>query len=532
MTNGSPDTAEVTNLLKKGTAALAAGDHRQALDIARTLNEQHAPTPESLLLQGEAHFAGASFIESEQVARKYEELFPGDHGGAVLRCRALMAQGRLGEARDLAISLADKDIHVDAHIDILVTVLAGLMVPDVAYPLCKRAVELDPYNAAAHRRLATTCRFLGRFEEAAKAANIALRFDAHDYEMIGLRSSLQTATPEDNHIVELETLLAKGCRNRLGAARVAYALAKESEDIGRYDRAFKFLEAGAGFKRQTIRFDVQDDVRMMQLLGAACTAEALNESSGGFESDEPIFVLGLPRTGSTLLERVLSSHSAVHAAGELNHMSAAMMEEIRKLGPVRDREEIIARSLVVDHDRVGRRYIERTRPFTGHTPHFIDKLPGNFMMIGTIHLSLPQSHIIHVRRTPVDACYAIYKFLFNEAYAWSYDLDEIARYYIAYHRLLAHWRTVLPGRLIEIAYEDLVADLETVARGLVADLGLEWETACIEFHRNETAAMTGSAAQVRQKVYSSSVGRWKDYETQLQPLIQALERAGIDPFVP
>ena len=213
-------------------------------------------------------------------------------------------------------------------------------------------------------------------------------------------------------------------------------------------------------------------------------------------------------------------------------MSAAMMEEIRKLGPVQDRKEIIARSLVVDHGKVGRRYIERTRPFTGHTPHFIDKLPGNFMMIGTIHLSLPNAKIIHVRRTPVDACYAIYKFLFNEAYAWSYDLGEIASYYVAYHRLMAHWREALPGRLIEIAYEDLVADLESVARKLVADLGLAWEPACIEFHRNEAAAMTGSAAQVRQKVYSSSVGRWKNYEEQLQPVVKALERAGIDPYTP
>ena len=532
MSEQLPDAATAANLLKQGTAALAAGNHREALKVARSLNEQHGPTPESLLLQGEAHFAGASFIESEQVAREYEELFPDDLGGPVLRCRALMAQGRLGEARELAISLAGKDVREETHIDILVTVLAGLMVPDLAYPLCKRAVELDPYNAAAHRRLATTCRFLGMFEEAAAAANIALRFDAHDYEMIALRSSLRTATPEDNHIVELETLLASGCRNLLGAARVAYALAKESEDIGRYDRAFKFLEAGARFKRQTIKFDVEDDVRMMQLLAAACTTEALNEGTGGFDSEEPIFILGLPRTGSTLLERVLSSHSAVHAAGELNHMSAAMMEAIRKLGPVRDREEIIARSLVVDHAAVGRRYVERTRPFTGHTPHFIDKLPGNFMMIGTIHLSLPNSRIIHVRRAPVDACYAIYKFLFNEAYAWSYDLGEIASYYIAYHQLMAHWRAVLPGRLIEIAYEDLVADLESTARELVAELGLGWEPACVEFHRNEAVAMTGSAAQVRQRVYASSVGRWKDYEAQLRPLIQALESAGIDPYTP
>jgi tetratricopeptide (TPR) repeat protein len=523
---------DVSRPLGEGLALLRAGSHREALEIARRLLDEHEPTPETLLFCGEVHFSRAEFIDSEKVARRYEELFPDDYGGPVLRCRALMAQGRLGEARDLAISLADKDITVDAHIEILVTILSGCMVPDAAYPLCRKAIGNDPYNPAAHRRLALTCRLIGKLDEAAEAANIALRFDAHDYEMIGLRSSLKRATPEENHIVELETLLAAGCRNPLGAARVACSLAKELEDIGRHDRAFKFLQAGAGFKRKTIKYDVRDDVRMMQLLAAACTGEALAESEGGAETNEPIFILGLPRTGSTLLERVLSSHSAVYAAGELNHLSGAMMEAIRKLGPMKSREEIVARSLVVDHRAVGERYIERTRPFTGHTPHFIDKLPGNFMMIGTIHLALPNAKVIHVRRAPIDACYAIYKFLFNEAYAWSYDLNELTRYYIAYHKLMDHWRTVLPGRVLEIAYEDMVADLEPVACRLVADLGLEWEDACLQFHRNEAAAMTGSAAQVRQKIYSSSVGRWRDYEDHLQPVIQALESAGIDPYTP
>jgi tetratricopeptide (TPR) repeat protein len=532
MTNPASIPSELAKPLQEGMALLNAGNHQDALEIAQKLITEHEPTPDTLLFCGEVHFSRAEFVASEKIARRYEQLFPDDYGGPVLRCRALLAQGRVGEARNLAISLADEDITVDAHIDILVTILSGFMMPDVAYPLCKKAIELDPYNPAAHRRLALTCRLIGRLDEAAEAANIALRFDAHDYAMIGLRSSLKKATHEDNHLVELETLLAAGCRNQLGAARVAYALAKELEDLGRYQRAFKFLQAGAEFKRKTIKYDVQHDVRMMQLLAAACTKEALEDSSGGAASGEPIFILGLPRTGSTLLERVLSSHSAVYAAGELNHLSAAMMEAIRKLGPMKSREEIIARSLVVDHRAVGERYIERTRPFAGHTPHFIDKLPGNFMMIGTIHLSLPNSRIIHVRRTPIDACYAIYKFLFNEAYPWSYELGELTSYYVAYHRLMEHWRQVLPGRMIEVAYEDLVADLEPVARKLVGDLGLDWEEACLEFHRNEAAAMTGSAAQVRQKIYSSSVGRWKHYGKELEPVVKALHKAGIDPCSP
>ena len=132
----------------------------------------------------------------------------------------------------------------------------------------------------------------------------------------------------------------------------------------------------------------------------------------------------------------------------------------------------------------------------------------------------------------MDACYAAYKFLFNETYAWSYDLGKIAQYYNGYRQLMDHWRTVLPGRIIDVKYEDLIEDLEGEARRLVADLGLDWEPDCLNFHENEAAAMTGSAVQVRQKIYSSSVGRWRDYEAQLKPVADALEAAGIDPYQP
>lgn len=523
---------EASTLLQQGQSLLKAGSHRDALAIANRLLKEFEASPEALLFAGEVHFTRGNFVESERLARQCSDHFLGDYGGPVLRCRALLALGKSGEARELALSMAEKDITVDSHIKILVTILSGCMVPEAAYPLCKKSIALDPYNAAAHRRLALTCRLIGKLDEAVEAADVALRFDPHDYEMLGLRSALGTVTAEDNHIAELEGLLAEGCRNALGAARVAYSLAKECEDVGEYERSFKFVEAGAGFKRQNIKYDIAEDLKTIRNLQDAFTAEAMTHANRGFNTEEPIFILGLPRTGSTLLERIISSHSAVYAAGELQHFSAALMEEVRKLGPLVDRADLVTKSCQTDPLAVGRGYLDRTRPFTGHTPHFIDKLPINFLSIGLIHLALPRAKIIHVRRSPLDACYAAYKFLFNETYAWSYDLGQIAQYYIGYRQLMDHWRTVLPGRIIDVAYEDVVEDLEGEAKRLVADLGLEWEPACLEFHENTAAAMTGSAVQVRQKIYASSVGRWRDYEAQLKPLADALEAAGIDPFQP
>jgi hypothetical protein len=373
---------------------------------------------------------------------------------------------------------------------------------------------------------------LGRFAEAVAAANVAIRFDGHDYEMLGLRSALHHATPDDNHVAELEALLTAGCRSALGAARVAYALAKEHEDLGEDERAFRYLEAGAGFRRQSLRYDIAAEEHTHRLIAEVHDAAALRDGRRGCTSAEPIFILGLPRTGSTLIERILSSHSDIHAAGELLHLNAAMMQEIRRLGRPVDQVDLLRKSLQADPEAIGGNYVERTRPFTGHTQHFIDKRPLNYLSIGLIHRALPEAKIIHVRRSPMDTAFAIYKFLFNDAYPWSYDLTDIARYYVAYRKLMDHWHDALPGRNIDVGYEDVIADLDGEARKLVAALGLEWQPACLEFHENRTAAYTGSAAQVRQPVYASSVGRWRRHEAHLLEVREILENAGIDPLHP
>lgn len=534
MSNGSEFTREIGSqqLIADGRTRLKAGDHRAALQIADRLLEEFDESPEGLLFAGEVHFSRGNFVRAEKIADRCSARFPGDLSGPVLRCRALLALGRVGDARDLALTLAKRDVTVEAHFEILVTVLSGCMEPGAAYALCRKSIELDSCNPAAHRRLALTCRMTGRVDEAVAAANAALRFDPHDYEMIGLRSTLRTAAEADNHVAELEALLASGCRSSLGAARVSYALAKEHEDLGLHESAFRYVEAGAGFKRQTIEYDIDEELQTLDLIQQYHNATALNGEVNGFETSEPIFILGLPRTGSTLIERILSSHPAIYAAGELLHLNTAMMEEIRKLGPLTDRADLLRKSLEADPAAIGRNYLRRTRPFTGHCPHFIDKRPLNYLSIGIIHRALPRARIVHVRRTPMDTCYAIYKFLFNDAYPWSYDLDDIALYYIAYRRLMDHWRRVLPGRIVDVVYEDVVRDLEGKARKLIAELGLPWEPACLSFHTNDAATLTGSAVQVRQQVYTSSIGRWRHYETRLRKLAQTLQAADVDPHRP
>lgn len=532
MTNHATNEDEDTELLEQGHAFLEADRWSDALRISDRLFETVGRTPRTLLFASEVQFQRGNFVESDRLAAECLDTDSDEIGGGVLRCRALYALGRHDEARKLALSLAEGDLASDSHRQIVTSVLLWCLEPEAAYPLCQKSIALDPDNAGAYHGLALICRAMGEVDETEEAANAAIRLDPHDYEMIQLRSSLRTMTPERNNTAELEARLAGGCRDWQGTVKVAYALAKEKEDIGEYESAFHFLKTGASLKRRKTNYAVADDIRTFEIMVEVFTEETMAGQTDGFETEEPIFILGMPRTGSTLVERIISCHSAVFAAGELNHLSTAMMEEVRKLGTPDDRAELVRMSLQADMNAIGRRYLELSRPFTGHTPHFIDKLPLNFLYVGIIHLALPKAKIIHVKRTPLDACHAIYKFLFNLAYPWSYDLDDIAAYYTGYRRLMDRWREALPGRIIEVTYEDVVGNLEREARGLIASLGLEWEPSCLEFQENPAASMTGSATQVRQQLYSSSVGRWRDYEAQLKPLAEALEAAGIDPFNP
>ena len=316
----------------------------------------------------------------------------------------------------------------------------------------------------------------------------------------------------------------------LGRVQLLYALAKEREDLGDYARNFAALEAGASLRRKGMRYDVANDVRTLDKIIELHDASALAQLGPGYETREPIFVLGLPRSGTTLVERILGNHRAVSAAGELRHFPEQMTQLARESLGGRDlpRDELVAHTLNLDMRELGRRYLESTRPRTGARPHFVDKLPLNYLYCGLIHGSLPRARIVHLRRHPLDACYAIYKTLFSHAYPFSYDLVELGQYYVAYDRLMSHWRTAMPGVIYDLHYEAIVADPEGETRRLLDHCGLEFESACLDFHRSPEASTTASAVQVRRPIYRDSVSRWRNVAAQLEPLTQVLRSNGID----
>ena len=284
-----------------------------------------------------------------------------------------------------------------------------------------------------------------------------------------------------------------------------------------------------------MRYDVGGDIETMATIASSYNREFLGKRKGEYANDEPIFVLGMPRTGTTLVERILASHSQVTSAGELNNFALEMSREAKKLMPQGKTQQGISKldrvaaSLMIDFTQLGQQYIESTRPLSGQAAHFVDKMPLNFLYAGLIHMALPKAKIVHLQRHPLDTCFAIYKTLFADAYPFSYTLEELGRYYAGYRRLMRHWQEAMPGVIYHQSYEALVENIEAQTRQLLGHCGLDWEPACLDFHSQQRASTTASATQVRQPVYTSSVGKWRRFRNQLSPLIKTLESEGIDP---
>ena len=373
-------------------------------------------------------------------------------------------------------------------------------------------------------------RYLGEVEKANNLLDAALELQPEDAEAQLLRSSLKKQTEESNHIEELTHLFADADNTPIQKATFAYALAKELEDLQRYEQSFEVLYSGAESRRKNMQYQVQHDLDTITDIIAGFNQEFVANSEGkGSANQEPIFILGLPRTGSTLIERILSQHSDVYAAGELNDFALSMMAQVKAevSTPPRNKSELVAATRQLDFAALGERYIQATRSDTGHTKRFIDKLPLNSLNIGLIQAALPKAKIIHVKRNPMDTCYAIYKQLFTQGYPFSYDLNELAEYYIAHEKLMAHWLDLYPNGIHQIEYEKVVDDIENEARQLLEFCELPWQPECIDFEQNAQPSTTASASQVRQKLYASSVGKWRNYEAQLAPLKHKLEQAGI-----
>jgi tetratricopeptide (TPR) repeat protein len=336
-----------------------------------------------------------------------------------------------------------------------------------------------------------------------------------------------TKAEDHSHIEEMTELLGQENLHPRAIPFYHYAIAKELEDLQEWDKAFAAIDKGAKARRQTVEFDEASEIAMFDFLHKHYTSEWLDGRAEGYNSDAPIFVLGQPRTGTTLVERIISSHSQVHAAGELQQFGLAIRRLSNHQDPKRFSAKLFEAALELDHAQVGEMYLQTTKRMQGGKARFVDKLPQNYLHIPLILAALPKAKIVHLTRNPMDACFASFKQLFADAYLHSYDQKEMARHHVRYRLLMKTWRERFPGRFFDISYEDTARNLETNARALIEYLDLPWEDACLNFHEQDSAVSTASAVQVRQPVHTRSIDRWKEYEQHLQTMMETLRQEGV-----
>jgi hypothetical protein len=300
-----------------------------------------------------------------------------------------------------------------------------------------------------------------------------------------------------------------------------FALGKVYADLGQHERSFSHLIEGNALKRKQIVYDEAAALAQLKLMRRLFTAEAMRKGRGlGDPSTVPVFIIGMPRSGTTLVEQILASHPKIYGAGELDDLQVAVAVTSLR-GSDGSRPGLGAEEL----RQIGARYLERVRATAPAAERITDKMPANFRYAGLIYLALPNARIIHIRRDPLDTCLSCFSLLFTRnLQPFAYDLTELGRFYRAYARMMEHWREVLPlEQMLEVQYEELVANFEPLARRIVAYCGLEWDDACLEFNKTQRPVRTASAVQVREPIYRSSIGRWRPYEGMLRPLIKALE---------
>jgi tetratricopeptide (TPR) repeat protein len=400
---------------------------------------------------------------------------------------------------------------------------------DEALAAYDAAFAINPAAPDLHHSLGYALETLGRLEEARQAFAKAVALAPHRADLYrGLAESKRFA-PDDPHLAAMEELAGRmsslGAEEQMG---LHFALASAYDDLGRHEMAFPHLLQGNALKRHRLSYDEAAALGMFERIAAVFTPELMRRHRGaGADSSVPVFILGMPRSGTTLVEQMLASHPDVFGAGERKDFSLAMAGAF---GGDDDSPAFPERFAVLAADafrQIGARYLERVTKLAPAAARITDKMPANFRFVGPIHLALPNARIVHVRRDPVDTCLSCFSKLFAGRLPYTYELGELGRYYRAYERLMAHWRRVLPdGAMLEVQYEEMVADFEPQARRIVAHCGLAWDDRCLKFHETRRPVRTASATQVRQPLYRTAVGRARAYGTMLAPLLEAL---GHDP---
>lgn len=499
------------------------GEYERAEKIYREILQEDPANVSALRLLAMIAMKAEHFRDAVVLLKQVVKTAPDYHGAWI---ELGHAQTELHELEE-AVATLEHAIALDpaAHAGYigLANALARSSRTEEAVRAYERAIERRPEIAGAWLGLGNVLKTLGRQQEAIAAYRKGLEKNPALAELYWSLSNLKTYRFEPGEVAAMEAELARAEPDGDAALHLCFALGKAAEDAADYQQAFAYYERGNRLRRRRERYDpVQTEV-LGERIRAVFTRQFVDAHlGGGHRAAQPIFIVGLPRTGSTLLEQILATHPQVEATHELPEGGRLIRYvDRRRLGRARY-PEAVASFTGADFAELGQRYDDETRRYRRGAPFFVDKMPNNFANLGLLALALPRARFVNAERHPMDTCFSCYKQLFARGQSFTYELDELGNYYLEYRRMMEHWHAVLPGRILDVRYEDVVRDLEGQVRRLLEFCGLRWHEGCLRFHDTERAIRTASSEQVRLPIYASGVGHWEKFGTLLDPLREIL----------
>lgn len=496
-------------------------------ESAKAILTQQPNNPEGLFLAGVVERVSNRPANALQYFKAALEQDSERYDAAIELANQYSIARRNGEAAEILKKYKDKLSTSSVYSDLAGTIYTDIGLAEEAYPLFQQAVKLQPGVDLFQANLASCGVYLGKIEQAKSIyTQLLKRFPNHQrnhYQLARLEKA-----KDDKHLNQMLDVVANTNNTPDRNIFIYFAIAKELEDLGRWKEAFEYYKKGGDAVCSVANYDINEDIELIDTIINHCDEKWLNAPVEPVPNQsEPIFIVGLPRTGTTLCERIISSHSQVETLGETLFFQMILRRESNIQTSKAFTPQMVEALTSADANRIAKSYIDQVAYRLNDTSYFIDKLPFNVLYLGFFAKAFPKGKIVYLHRNPMDACFAMYKQVFTWAYKFSYSLEQLGQYYVAFDRLMKHWKKVLGDRIVEVQYEQLVADTDAQTRSLLDKLGLPFEQDCIDFDKNNAPSATASSVQIREKAHKNSVEKWRKFEQELAPLHEHLINAGI-----
>ena len=531
-----PSSAESDRLLFKAQQYYSQKGYAQAQQLCRKILIKESTHKAALYLLALCELYSGHQDKAINALVKLVRHFPKHIHGLVLLSKIYSGLGDYQQSTQYARKVLELDVKDDRVLALLAGIFGKSEDHYSARLAYEKAIRIRPDKAVHLCNYASILRIEGRIDEAVSVLEKCVELDANHCKAHWMLSSLKRQTNKNNHIRRLKQVLDNNINNE-GKILINFALSNEYEDIEEYDKSFDYLSQACNLKRQSIHYDAEKDTLQFRQLEELFDSAYLQKNSGfGYVDYAPIFILGMPRTGSTLIEQILGADKKLFAAGEMSTFG----NEISRLFYSQSKQTLdfsTLDSIEIDYHELGRSYVNNSMAFINSAKHkstfdssltFIDKMPQNFLYIGFILLALPNTKIIITQKGAMDTCLSNFKQLYNDHfYQYSYQLEEMGNYYIECHRLMRHWQSLFGHRIFTIKYEQFVNNPELETRKIFEFCGLPWSESSMDYTKQNTLVATASATQVRKDIHKKSVNRWQKYRRQLSPLLAQLKRAEV-----